>query len=79
VNLDPIMQAEVKDHMREYCERGNTLFLSTHFLEVAADLCTRVGIVRDGDLVAERDPRDLSGEDELLEYFRREVDPAVAD
>ncbi|MFB6087592.1 MAG: ABC transporter ATP-binding protein [Haloarculaceae archaeon] len=78
VNLDPIMQAEVREHMRDYCDRGNTLFLSTHFLEVAADLCTRVGILRDGEFVAERDPRDLDGPDELLDYFRREVDPAAA-
>jgi ABC-2 type transport system ATP-binding protein len=78
VNLDPIMQAEVREHMREYCERGNTLFLSTHFLEVAADLCTRVGIVRDGSLVATRDPRGLEGEEELLAYFRSEVQPTEA-
>lgn len=77
VNLDPIMQAEVRDHMRDYCERGNTLFLSTHFLEVAADLCTSVGIVRDGELVAERDPRDLHPDEELLDYFRREVESAA--
>ncbi|MFB6141456.1 MAG: ABC transporter ATP-binding protein [Halosimplex sp.] len=75
VNLDPIMQAEVKDHMRDYCERGNTLFLSTHFLEVAEELCTAVGIVRDGEFVAERDPRDLDPDERLLDYFRREVEP----
>ncbi|WP_123534494.1 ABC transporter ATP-binding protein [Halosimplex salinum] len=79
VNLDPIMQAEVKDHMRDYCERGNTLFLSTHFLEVAEELCTGVGIIRDGELVAERDPRDLAPDEELLDYFRREVEPAAGD
>jgi ABC-2 type transport system ATP-binding protein len=79
VNLDPIMQAEVRDHLREYCAAGNTLFLSTHFLEVAADLCTQIGIVRDGNLVAERDPRDLDDEDELLEYFRSEVDDGTPD
>jgi ABC-2 type transport system ATP-binding protein len=73
VNLDPIMQAEVKAHMREYCERGNTLFLSTHFLEVAEELCTAVGIIRDGRLVAERDPRTLDADEALLEYFRSEV------
>ncbi|WP_436924367.1 ABC transporter ATP-binding protein [Halosimplex amylolyticum] len=76
VNLDPIMQAEVKDHMREYCERGNTLFLSTHFLEVAEELCTSVGIIRDGTLVAERDPADLDPDEQLLDYFRREVEAA---
>jgi ABC-2 type transport system ATP-binding protein len=79
VNLDPIMQAEVRDHLRDYCAAGNTLFLSTHFLEVAADLCTQIGIVREGRLVAERDPRDLEDETELLEYFRSEVDDATAD
>jgi ABC-2 type transport system ATP-binding protein len=74
VNLDPIMQAEVREHLRDYCDAGNTLFLSTHFLEVAADLCTQIGIVRDGRLVAERDPRGLEDEEDLLAYFRSEVD-----
>ena len=77
VNLDPIMQAEVKDHMREYCERGNTLFLSTHFLEVAEELCTSVGIVRDGTLVAERDPREMAPDEQLLNHFRSEVQAAA--
>jgi ABC-2 type transport system ATP-binding protein len=74
VNLDPIMQAEVKEHMVDYCDRGNTLFLSTHFLEVADELCTSVGIIREGELVAQRDPRELDEDDELLEYFRSEVE-----
>jgi hypothetical protein len=38
------------------CDRGNTIFLSTHFIEVAEQLCTRVAIGSDGRLVAERDP-----------------------
>jgi ABC-2 type transport system ATP-binding protein len=72
VNLDPIMQEQVKEVLAEYCERGNTLFLSTHYVDVAAELCTHVGIVEDGRLVAECDPREMS-EDELLEYFIAEV------
>jgi len=58
--------------LADYCERGNTLFLSTHYVDVAAELCTHVGIVEDGELVAECDPRGMS-EDELLEYFIAEV------
>jgi ABC-2 type transport system ATP-binding protein len=77
VNLDPIMQAEVRDHMREYCEQGNTLFLSTHFLEVAATLCTQLGIVRDGTLVATRATAEIDDHEELLEYFRSEVETAA--
>lgn len=74
VNLDPLMQAEVKTHLREYCERGNTLFLSTHFMAVAEELCTRVGIIANGQLVADRDPRELDGD--LLGTFADEVSRA---
>lgn len=72
VNLDPLMQAEVKDLLVDYCDDGNTLFLSTHFMEVAEELCTRVGIIADGKLVTERDPQALE-EDELLETFETEI------
>lgn len=72
VNLDPIMQEQVKSVLADYCDRGNTLFLSTHYVDVAAELCTHVGIVEDGELVAECDPREMT-EDELLEYFIAEV------
>ncbi len=73
VNLDPMMQEQVKRHLADYCDRGNTLFLSTHFVDVAQELCTRVGIMRDGELAAECDPREFD-EDGLLEYFIDEVD-----
>ncbi len=76
VNLDPLMQAEVKEILRAYCEAGNTLFLSTHFMEVAEELCTRVGIIANGALVTEQDPRDL-GEGRLLETFATEVGQAT--
>ncbi len=71
VNLDPLMQATVKDRLTAYCEEGNTLFLSTHFMEVAEELCTRVGIITEGRLVTERDPR--TSEEGLLETFESEV------
>ncbi|MEF8839949.1 MAG: ABC transporter ATP-binding protein [Haloarculaceae archaeon] len=59
VNLDPLMQEEVKGYLAGYCEAGNTLFLSTHFMEVAEELCTSVGIIADGSL---RRVRDLAAE-----------------
>lgn len=73
VNLDPMMQEQVKRHLADYCARGNTLFLSTHYVDVAQELCTRVGIMRDGELVAECDPGEFD-EDGLLEFFLDEVD-----
>jgi ABC-2 type transport system ATP-binding protein len=69
VNLDPILQEEVKGHLREYCETGNTLFLSTHFVEVAEELCTEVAILQEGELIGTRDPREFDGTESLLEYF----------
>jgi ABC-2 type transport system ATP-binding protein len=74
VNLDPIMQEQVKDHLVDYCEDGNTLFLSTHNLDAAEDICTRVGVIREGELVADRDPRELDEGESLLEYFRESVE-----
>ncbi|WP_372480691.1 ABC transporter ATP-binding protein [Halomicrobium sp. HM KBTZ05] len=73
VNLDPIMQEQVKRHLADYCAEGNTIFLSTHFVEVAQELCTSVGIVSDGRLVATCDPRELD-DGELLDVFVAEVD-----
>lgn len=75
VNLDPLMQEVVKEHLADYCAEGNTLFLSTHFVAVAAELCSHVGIIADGNLVAEPDPADLDG-DRLLETFAAEVEGA---
>ena len=77
VNLDPLMQETVKRHLREYCAAGNTLFLSTHFMAVAEELCTKVGIIVDGSLVAEREPQALD-EGALLDAFVSEVEGASA-
>jgi ABC-2 type transport system ATP-binding protein len=72
VNLDPLMQADVKNLLSEYCDDGNTLFLSTHFMEVAEELCTQVGIIADGSFVAQRDPQAL--DEGLLETFATEIE-----
>jgi len=67
-NLDPIVQERVKRHVRDYVDAGNTVFLSTHFVSVAEEICTRVGIVDRGRLLADLDPTDLDGES-LLDRF----------
>jgi ABC-2 type transport system ATP-binding protein len=72
VNLDPLMQEEVKTHLKEYCADGNTLFLSTHFMAVAEQLCTQVGIIADGKLVTQQDLSEFE-DGELLDTFVDEV------
>ena len=45
LGLDPQSAFELKRLMREHCDKGNTVFFSTHILEVAEKLCDRVGII----------------------------------
>ena len=50
--LDPRAAHQLKQEMRAHCDEGNTVFFSTHVLEVAERLCDRIGIIDKGRLVA---------------------------
>lgn len=50
--LDPKASHLLKEMMREHADKNNTVFFSTHVLEVAEKICDRVGIISDGKLVA---------------------------
>ncbi len=50
--LDPRSARLVKDLLLGLVERGHTVFLSTHVLEIAEQLCHRVGIINRGEIVA---------------------------
>ena len=52
VGLDPRSARVLKDVLRALAARGVTVFMSTHILEIAERMCTRVGIIRAGQLVA---------------------------
>ncbi|MFB6135344.1 MAG: ABC transporter ATP-binding protein [Halobacteriaceae archaeon] len=72
-NLDPIVQERLKRFLVDYVEAGNTVFVSTHDIDVAADVCTRVGVVTDGRLRAERDREEFADGEALLELFLETV------
>jgi len=76
-NLDPIVQERVNRFLREYRDAGNTLLTTTHDVDVAAELCTRVGIVYGGQLVADVRPSELPAEKTLLDVFLDRVDASV--
>ena len=71
VGLDPKASREVKDIMRSLADSGSIVFFSTHVLEVAANICDRVGIINKGHLIAESSVDELlKGKGETLEdYF----------
>ena len=52
VGLDPKSAHQLKELMKKHCEKGNTVFFSTHIMEVAEKLCDRIGIIKKGELVA---------------------------
>jgi len=51
INFDPIMQRVVKDFLVDYVRQGNTIFLSTHLLGVAEEICQEFAILHRGKLL----------------------------
>ena len=50
--LDPRSARTVREILRERCEQGCTVFMTTHILEIAERICDRVGIISKGRLIA---------------------------
>lgn len=65
--LDPKSSYDLKNMMREHASLGNTVFFSTHVLEVAEKLCDRVGIINKGKLVF------VGTFDEMKDKFKENV------
>ncbi|MEO8954513.1 MAG: ABC transporter ATP-binding protein [Ktedonobacteraceae bacterium] len=51
--IDPVSSRVIRDILHELTQRGTTIFFSSHIMEVVERLCTRVGIINQGTLVAE--------------------------
>jgi len=49
--LDPLIQSEFNEIIRERADRGKTTFLSSHVLSEVQAICDRIGFIRDGVLV----------------------------
>ncbi len=52
VGLDPKGARLLKDIFRAFVERGGTVLMSTHTLEVAQAMCDRIAIIQEGNIVA---------------------------
>jgi ABC-2 type transport system ATP-binding protein len=52
VGLDPRSVKLAKDFFRSLIQKGKTIFLTTHTLSVAQDLCNRIAIIRNGEIIA---------------------------
>jgi ABC-2 type transport system ATP-binding protein len=59
VNFDPIVQHQVKEFLIDYVRGGNTIFISTHILEVAEEICTAFAVLHRGRLLHTGTPDEL--------------------
>ncbi len=57
--LDPKASYILKNLMKEHSKQGNTVFFSTHVLEVAEKLCDKIAVIDKGKIVYVGTPEDL--------------------
>jgi ABC-2 type transport system ATP-binding protein len=74
VGLDPASARLLKDVLQELAKEGVAVFISTHILEIAERMCHRVGILKEGKLIAQGSPEELRqtvghGEESLEDIF----------
>ncbi|MCI7221564.1 MAG: ABC transporter ATP-binding protein [Firmicutes bacterium] len=73
VGLDPKASFILKNKMKELCDRGSSIFFSTHVLEVAEKLCDKVAILKDGVIMLEGDTDDILAQGKSLEELFLEM------
>lgn len=66
--LDPINAKNVKDIIKNQKEEGKTIFLTTHNMTVADELCDRVAFIVDGEIKLIDSPKELK-----IQYGKRRV------
>ena len=69
VGLDPKAVFDIKELMNEMTKEGKTIFFSTHILDVAEKLCSRVAIIKKGELVKVGNMADIKGDKSLEKVF----------
>ena len=69
VGLDPKAVFDIKEVLNEMTKEGKTVFYSTHILDVAEKLCSRVAIIKKGELVKSGSMKEIKGDKSLENVF----------
>ena len=69
VGLDPKAVFDFKEVMNEMIKDGKSVFFSTHILDVAEKLCSRVAIIKKGELVKVGTMKEVKGDKSLENVF----------
>ncbi|WP_031516329.1 ABC transporter ATP-binding protein [Desulfofalx alkaliphila] len=71
--LDPRARAEVKEIVRHLKAMGKTVLISSHILPELAEICDRVGIMENGQLIADGPVTDITAGDKSTRMINVEV------
>ena len=69
VGLDPKAVFDIKEVLNEMTKEGKIVFYSTHILDVAEKLCSRVAIIKQGKLIKSGKMKDVKGDKSLEKVF----------
>jgi ABC-2 type transport system ATP-binding protein len=69
VGLDPTAVHDMKEVMKKMCDEGKIIFFSTHILDVAEKLCTKVAIIKNGEVIREGSMQEIKGDESLEDVF----------
>ena len=69
VGLDPKAVFDIKEIMNEMIKQGKTVFFSTHILDVAEKLCSRVAIIKKGKIIKVGNMEEIKGDESLEKVF----------
>lgn len=69
VGLDPKAVYDIKKVLNEMTKEGKTIFYSTHILDVAEKLCSKVGIIKNGKLMKVGSMKEVKGDKSLEKVF----------
>lgn len=69
VGLDPKAVFDVKEILNKMASEGKIVFYSTHILDVAEKLCSRVAIIKNGKILKSGSMKDIKGDKSLESVF----------
>jgi ABC-2 type transport system ATP-binding protein len=61
IGIDPVGARELRATIGNLVEMGKTVLLTTHYMFEADELCDRIAVIREGEIVAEGTPAQLKG------------------
>ncbi|HIE98985.1 MAG TPA: ABC transporter ATP-binding protein [Planctomycetes bacterium] len=77
--LDPRARIEVRELLKALKEMGKTILISSHILHELSQLCTRIGIIETGEMVAQGSLQDIFHQLQLKRIIHVRLEDPAAD